>query len=59
MAIRNVKRGSLIYTCKFRSYNRLISYGFRHMRIDLANQSVNENACINGIEGFRFLQNKQ
>jgi len=34
MAIRKVKRGSLIYTDKFRSYNGLISYGFRHMRID-------------------------
>ena len=34
MAIKKVKRGSLIYTDKFRSYNGLISYGFRHMIID-------------------------
>jgi transposase len=31
-AIKKVKRGSLIYTDKFRSYNG--SYRFRHMRID-------------------------
>ena len=41
MAITKVKRGSLIYTHKFRSYNGLISYGFRHMRIDYGKRSVN------------------
>jgi len=52
MAIKKVKRGCLIYTDKFRSYNGLISYGFRHMRIDHGKRFVNGNVYINGIEGF-------
>lgn len=52
MAIKKVKRGSLIYTDKFRSYNGLISYGFRHMRIDHSKKFVNGKVYSNGIEGF-------
>ena len=52
MAIKKVKRGSLIYADKFRSYNVLISYGFRQMRIDQGKRIVNGNVYINGIEGF-------
>jgi transposase len=52
MAIRKVKRGSLIYTDKFRSYYGLISYGFRHRRIDHGKRFVNGKVYINGIEGF-------
>jgi transposase len=52
MAIKKVKRGSLIYTDKFRSYNGLISYGFRHMRIDQGKRFVNGKVYINGSEGF-------
>jgi transposase len=52
MAIKKVKRGSLIYTDKFRSNNGLISYGFRHMRIDHGKRFVNGKVYINGIEGF-------
>ncbi|MCK9592380.1 MAG: transposase [Methanoregula sp.] len=58
MAIRKVKRGSLIYTDKFRSCNSLISYGFRHMRIDHGKRFVNGKVYINGIEGFWLLQKK-
>jgi transposase len=52
MAIKKVKRGSLIYSDKFRSYNGLISYGFRHLRIDHGKRFVNGKVYINGIEGF-------
>jgi len=52
MAIAKVKRGSLIYTDKFRSYNGLISYGFHHKRIDHGKRFVNGKVYINGIEGF-------
>ena len=52
MAIKKVKRGSLVYTDKFRSYNGLISYGFRHLRIDHGKRFVNGKVYINGIEGF-------
>jgi transposase len=52
MAIKKVKRGSLIYTDKFRSYTGLISYGFCHMRIEHSKKFVNGKVYINGIEGF-------
>jgi transposase len=40
LAIRKVKRGSLIYTDRFRSYNGLVSYGFKHRRIDMVKSSL-------------------
>jgi len=52
MAIKKVKRGILIYTDKFRSCNGLISYGFRHLRVDYGKRFVNGKVFINGIEGF-------
>jgi len=52
MTIKKVKRGSLVYTDKFRSYNGLVTYGFRHRRIDHAKQFSNGKVYINGIEGF-------
>ncbi len=44
-AIKKVKRGSLIYTDKYKSYDGLVMYGFKHERID-------HSVYINGIEGF-------
>jgi len=52
LAIKKVKRGSLIYTDRFRSYNGLISYGFKHRRIDHGKKFANGKVYINGIEGF-------
>lgn len=31
---RKVKRGSIIYTDKFKAYDGLVMYGFKHERID-------------------------
>ncbi len=50
--IQKVKRGSLVYTDRFQSYNGLVSYGFRHKRIDHGNRFANGKVSINGIEGF-------
>jgi transposase len=52
LAIKKVKRGSLIYTDRFRSYNGLVSYGFKHRRIDHGKRFANGKVYINGIEGF-------
>jgi transposase len=52
LAIKKVKRGSLIYTDQFRSYNGLVSYGFKHRRIDHGKKFANGKVYINGIEGF-------
>ncbi len=48
-AIKKVKRGSLIYTDKFKSYEGLVSYGFRHERIDHSKRFGNGKVYINGI----------
>ena len=50
--LRKVKRGSLIYTDRFRSYDGLVMYGFRHERIDHGKRFANGKVYINGIEGF-------
>jgi len=51
-AIAKVKRGSLIYTDRFRSYDGLVCYGFRHERIDHGERFANGKVYMNGIEGF-------
>ena len=51
-AIKKVKRGSLIYTDRFKSYDGLVMYGFRHERIDHGERFANGKVYINGIEGF-------
>ena len=50
--IEKVKRGSLIYTDRFRVYDGLVMYGFKHERIDHSRRFANGKAYINGIEDF-------
>jgi len=50
--IKKVRRGSLIYTDKFKSYDSLVMYGFKHERIDKSVKFANGKVYINGIEGF-------
>jgi transposase len=52
LAIRKIKRGCLIYTDRFRSYNGFVSYGFKHRRIDHGKKFANGKVYNNGIEGF-------
>jgi len=53
MAIKKVKRGSLIYTDKFRCNNGLISCGFLHMRINHWKRFVNGKVytTVSGVSG--------
>jgi len=48
--IKKVKRGSLIYTDKFKSYDSLVMYGFKHKRIDKDVKFANGKVYINGIK---------
>ena len=50
--IKKVKRGSLIYTDKWKGYDGLVTFGFRHERIDHSKRFANGKVYINGIEGF-------
>lgn len=52
LTLKKVKRGSLVYTDTFRSYDGLVSYGFKHERIDHGLKFANGKGYINGIEGF-------
>ena len=49
---KKVKRGSIIYTDKFKAYDGLVMYGFKHERIDKSINFSNGKVYINGIEGF-------
>jgi len=50
--IEKVKRGSLIYTDRFRSYDGLVMYGLKYERVDHSQRFSNGRVYINGIEGF-------
>jgi len=50
--IKKVKRSSIIYTDKFKAYDGLVMYGFKHERIDKSIKFSNGKVYINGIEGF-------
>jgi transposase len=50
--IKKVKRESIIYTDKFKAYDGLVIYGFKHERIDKSIKFSNGKVYINGIEGF-------
>jgi len=52
MTIRTVRRGSVIYTDKFRSYDTLMFCGYRHLRVDHGKKFVTGKVYINGLEGF-------
>lgn len=50
--IKKVKSGSIIYTDRWKGYNTLVIYGFKHMRVDKSIRFSNVRVYINGIEGF-------
>ena len=52
MTVKTVRRGSLVYTDKFRSYNALMFCGYRHLRVDHKKRFSTGKVYINGLEGF-------
>jgi transposase len=54
--LKTVKRGTLVYTDRWRSYDTLTFCGYRHLRVDHAKQfsrpSSRGKVHINGLEGF-------
>lgn len=47
-----VRRGSIVYTDKWRSYDTLMCCGYRHLRIDHEVRFANGKVYVNGLEGF-------
>lgn len=52
LTVKTVRRGSIIYTDKFRSYNSLMCCGYRHLKIDHNQRFSSGKVYINGLEGF-------
>jgi transposase len=52
MTVKTVRRGSIVYTDKFRSYDALMFCGYRHLRIDHGKRFATGKVYINGLEGF-------
>lgn len=57
--LKTVKRGSLVYTDRWHSYDTLACYGYQHLRVDHARQfsrasrrTTRGPVHINGLEGF-------
>lgn len=50
--IKTVRRGSIIYTDKYRAYDSLMCCGFRHLSINHKLRFASGKVYINGIEGF-------
>jgi len=52
VAVKKVKRGSIVYTDKWKSYDALMFCGYRHMKVDHDVRFSNGKVHINGMEGF-------
>ncbi len=50
--VRKVRRGSIVYTDKWRGYDSLMFCGYRHLNIDHQYKFKQGKVYINGIEGF-------
>lgn len=52
MTVKTVRRGSIVYTDKFRGYDSLMFCGYRHIKIDHQKRFASGKVYINGVEGF-------
>jgi len=52
LTVQTVRRGSIIYTDKFNSYDSLMFCGYRHLKIDNKKKFSSGKVYINGVEGF-------
>jgi transposase len=50
--LKLVKRGSLIYTDRYKGYDALTFCGYRHLRVDHGRRFSHGRVHINGLEGF-------
>ena len=50
--IKKVRRGSIVYTDKWKGYDSLVFHGYRHLSVDHRKKFASDQVYINGIEGF-------
>jgi transposase len=52
LTIKKVRRGSIVYTDRYRTYDALMFCGYRHLRVDHGKYFSRGRVYINGLEGF-------
>jgi transposase len=50
--LKKVRRGSIVYTDRWRGYDSLMFCGYRHLRVDHQRYFSRGKVYINGLEGF-------
>jgi transposase len=52
LTVKKVRRGSVVYTDRFGSYDSLMFCGYRHLKVDHQKLFSSGRVYINGLEGF-------
>ncbi|CAG0999226.1 hypothetical protein ANRL2_03865 [Anaerolineae bacterium] len=52
LTVKKVRRGSVVYTDRFGSYDSLMFCGYRHLNVDHQKYFSSGRVYINGLEGF-------
>jgi len=52
LTVKKVRRGAVVYTDKFKSYDSLMFCGYRHLKVDHGKYFSSGKVYINGLEGF-------
>lgn len=52
LAVKKVRRGSIVYTDRFKIYAALMFCGYRHLKVDHGKHFSRGRVYINGLEGF-------
>lgn len=52
LAVKKVRRGSVVYTDRFNIYDALMFCGYRHLKVDHKTRFSRGRVYINGLEGF-------
>ena len=52
ITVKKVRRGSVVYTDKYKTYDSLMCCGYRHLNVDHSSRFCDGKVHINGLEGF-------
>jgi transposase len=52
LTVKKVRRGSIVYTDRYKSYDALMFCGYRHLKVDHSTRFSQGRVYINGLEGF-------
>jgi transposase-like protein len=52
LTVKKVRRGSIVYTDRYKAYDTLMFCGYRHLRVDHGKYFSRGRVYINGLEGF-------